>query len=45
MGDNHYRRYLALRRRTHPGEPVLSEADYWRHRHDAAGSNPAPRCC
>ncbi|WP_416637645.1 YbdD/YjiX family protein [Mycolicibacterium fortuitum] len=33
MGDNHYRRYVAHRERTHPGEPVLSERDYWKMRH------------
>ena len=27
MGDNHYRRYVDLRARTHPGEPVMSERD------------------
>jgi uncharacterized short protein YbdD (DUF466 family) len=33
MGDNHYQRYATHRRRDHPGEPVLSEAQYWRMRH------------
>jgi len=45
MGDRHYRRYLEYRQRTHPGEPVLSERDYWRMRHAATDSNPTPRCC
>ncbi|HKP44785.1 YbdD/YjiX family protein [Mycobacterium sp.] len=45
MGDNHYRRYVAHRRRTHPGEVVLSEREYWRMRHDATENNPNPRCC
>lgn len=45
MGDNHYRRYVELRGRTHPDEPVLSEADYWRMRHRIAESNPGARCC
>ena len=35
MGDNHYRRYVEHRRRMHPDEPVLSEREYWRMRHDA----------
>ena len=35
MGDTHYRRYVEHRRRTHPGEPILSEREYWRMRHDA----------
>jgi uncharacterized short protein YbdD (DUF466 family) len=45
MGDTHYRRYLEHRRRTHPGESILSEREYWRMRHDATESNPNPRCC
>lgn len=42
LGDNHYRRYLEYRRRAHPGEPVLSEREYWRRRH---GADPGARCC
>ena len=45
MGDNHYQRYLAHRHRDHPGEPVLSEAQYWRMRHRHAETNPGARCC
>ncbi|WP_269085899.1 YbdD/YjiX family protein, partial [Mycolicibacterium elephantis] len=45
MGDTHYRRYVEHRRRTHPGEPVLSERDYWRMRHAAADADPGARCC
>jgi uncharacterized short protein YbdD (DUF466 family) len=45
MGDTHYRRYVEHRRRVHPGEPVLSERDYWRMRYDTTESNPNPRCC
>lgn len=45
MGDNHYRRYVAHRRRAHPGQPVVSEAQYWRMRHRQADSNPSARCC
>ncbi len=43
MGDTHYARYVAHRRRCHPDEPVLSEREYWRARHAAAG--PTVRCC
>jgi uncharacterized short protein YbdD (DUF466 family) len=42
MGDTHYQRYLEYRRRAHPGEPVLSERDYWRQRYHA---DPGARCC
>lgn len=45
MGDNHYERYVAHRRRAHPGEPVLSEAEYWRTRHRAAEADLGARCC
>ena len=45
MGDSHYRRYLEYRLRTHPGEPVLTESDYWRMRHRHTETSPAPRCC
>ncbi|WP_448508570.1 CstA-like transporter-associated (seleno)protein [Mycolicibacterium thermoresistibile] len=45
MGDNHYHRYVQHRRRTHPGEPVLTEKEYWRMRHAATDASPNPRCC
>lgn len=45
MGDNHYRRYVEHRARTHPGEPVLSEREYWQMRHRDADANPGARCC
>lgn len=45
MGDNHYRRYVEHRARSHPGEPVISEREYWRRRYAAADANPAARCC
>ncbi len=45
MGDSHYRRYVTHRRRVHPGEPVLSEAQYWRMRHRVTEANPGARCC
>ena len=43
MGDNHYQRYLEYRRRAHPGEPVLTEREYWRVRHDDGAVTA--RCC
>ena len=45
MGDNHYRRYVEHRRRAYPDEPILTEREYWRLRHDAADANPGARCC
>ncbi|MCV7071424.1 YbdD/YjiX family protein [Mycolicibacterium rufum] len=45
MGDDHYRRYLEHRARAHPGAAVMSESEYWRHRHAAADANPGARCC
>lgn len=45
MGDNHYRRYVEHRRRTHPGEPVLTEDQYWRMRHRLTEMSPTSGCC
>ena len=45
MGDTDYRRYVAYRQRTHAGEPVLTEAEYWRMRYAEADNNPGARCC
>ena len=45
MGDSHYRHYAEHRRRLHPGEPVVSEAEYWRMRHRESAAHPAARCC
>ena len=45
MGDNHYRRYVEHRERTHPGEAICSERDYWRMRHASTEANPQSRCC
>jgi len=45
MGDNHYRRYVEHRSQTHPGEPVMSEREYWRMRYDTIESSPGARCC
>lgn len=43
MGDNDYQRYVALQRRRHPGEPVVTERQYWRMRYDE--TTPTARCC
>ena len=45
MGDSHYQRYVEHRRRAYPGEPVLSEREYWKMRYAAADSRPGMRCC
>lgn len=45
MGDRDYDRYLVHQRAHHPGEPVLSERDYWRDRYAALDANPGARCC
>ncbi|MEH3142650.1 MAG: YbdD/YjiX family protein [Mycobacterium kyogaense] len=45
MGDNHYQRYVEHRARLHAGEAVMSEREYWRHRHAAADADPGARCC
>lgn len=45
MGDNHYRRYVDYRIRTHPGETVIGETEYWRRRYAASESTLSSRCC
>ena len=45
MGDNAYQIYLDHHRRTHPGEPVLSEREFWRERTDEQERSPQGRCC
>ncbi|MFD4291858.1 YbdD/YjiX family protein [Rhodococcus sp. NPDC058505] len=45
MGDHDYQRFVAHRRRAHPGAPVPTEREYWRERHAAADRNPGARCC
>lgn len=42
IGDNDYRRYLVSMSRAHPGEPVMTEREFWRNRHSEA---VGPRCC
>ena len=36
---------FAYARTMYPGEPVVSEREYWRARHAATESSPNPRCC
>lgn len=43
MGDNAYATYVAHRERTHPGESVVSEREFWRKRY--ADQAAEPRCC
>ena len=45
MGENAYEHYLEHRRRTHPGEPVLTRAEFERRRMDELDQHPAARCC
>ncbi|WP_174551458.1 MULTISPECIES: YbdD/YjiX family protein [Rhodococcus] len=45
MGDRDYERFVAHMRRTHPGEPIPSERQYWRDRYAEADANPGARCC
>ncbi|AZG48698.1 YbdD/YjiX family protein [Gordonia insulae] len=45
MGDRDYRRYVDHTARIHPGEPVLSEREYWRRRYAEQDRNPGARCC
>ncbi|MFW0792520.1 YbdD/YjiX family protein [Gordonia sp. CPCC 205515] len=45
MGDRDYDRYRAHQSTRHPGEPILSERDYWQSRYAAQDHNPGARCC
>lgn len=42
LGDHDYHRYLTSMQRAHPGEPVMTEREFWRHKHDGEAG---PRCC
>ena len=44
-GERAYEIYLEHRRRHHPGEPVMSEREFWRRHFDSRGRNPGTRCC
>lgn len=44
-GLDKYDRYVEHRRRTHPDEPMLSEAEFWRCSWEAEGRDPSARCC
>ena len=44
-GESAYDRYVAHRKRQHPGEPVMSEREFWRWRMDERDRNPRARCC
>lgn len=48
VGLPDYETYVEHRRRTHPGEPVMSREDYFRDRQDrryGAGPGSGMRCC
>jgi uncharacterized short protein YbdD (DUF466 family) len=44
-GESAYDRYRAHRERHHPGEAVMSRAEFWRWRMDERDRNPGARCC
>ena len=46
VGMPDYDRYVAHRRTTHPNEPVMTYAQFFRERQDARySSKGTPRCC
>lgn len=46
VGMPDYDTYVRHRRTAHPGEPVMSYAEFFRERQDARyGSAANPRCC
>jgi uncharacterized short protein YbdD (DUF466 family) len=44
-GERAYEIYLEHQQRTHPGEPVLSEREFWRDHIDARDRDPKVSCC
>jgi uncharacterized short protein YbdD (DUF466 family) len=44
-GESAYDRYREHRERHHPGEAVMSRAEFWRWRMDERDRNPGARCC
>jgi uncharacterized short protein YbdD (DUF466 family) len=42
VGERAYENYLAHHTATHPGEPALSEREFWRQLGDR---EPPARCC
>ena len=44
-GESDYDRYVAHREKDHPGDPVMSRAEFWRWRMDDRDKNPRARCC
>lgn len=45
VGADAYERYVEHRRRTHPGEPIMDEKQFWRAHVDERDTNPTMRCC
>jgi len=45
LGADKYRGYLAHHARTHPGEPPMTEREFWRDYADWQDRNPQGRCC
>ena len=44
-GETAYERYVAHRKEHHPGEPVMTEREFWRWRMDERDRKPGARCC
>lgn len=44
-GEGAYGAYCAHRSRTHPGEPVMGEREFWREHYAAQDRDPGARCC
>jgi uncharacterized short protein YbdD (DUF466 family) len=44
-GERAYEIYVEHQQRTHPGEPVLSEREFWRRQTDERDRNPRQTCC
>lgn len=44
-GERAYEIYIDHQRRHHPGEPVMSEREFWRRHTDDRDTRPRNVCC
>lgn len=44
-GERAYEIYVEHQRERHPGEPVLSEREFWRRHADGRDAEPRVVCC
>ncbi|AJT42587.1 YbdD/YjiX family protein [Psychromicrobium lacuslunae] len=45
MGEDAYQKYRAHQLAAHPGQPIMTERQFWRDHADRQDANPQGRCC